>query len=216
MLRGRISGGGATCPASPPPPPRGGRAAVAAPRMAPAGKCDDARCACQTGGTGVLQRGRPRILSGVESLGVAHAEDVAAATLGASEWQAEAFRSAVFSSLLRWWCTDREAVDASWASGNWRPRPAAAADEPLDLAGRRTGEGALPLWVPRLRGRGGRGGPLRQARPARTAAGTGSARPASSGALRGAATGAAAPACLWPRPRRAAPGGLTGGGRTGG
>jgi hypothetical protein len=34
-------------------------------------------------------------------LGVEHVEDVTAALLGASGWQAEAFRSAVFRYLLR-------------------------------------------------------------------------------------------------------------------
>ena len=78
----------------------------------------------------------------MESLDVAHAEDVTAALLGASEWQAEAFRSAVFSSLLRWWCTEREAIEAVWDGGARREMTAEYADEQLDLADRLTGEAA--------------------------------------------------------------------------
>jgi hypothetical protein len=69
---------------------------------------------------------------------------VPAAALGASPWQAQAFRAAVFSSMLRWWCTEREALDAVWASGTWRERTAEYADEQLDLADRLTGEGDRP------------------------------------------------------------------------
>jgi len=73
-----------------------------------------------------------------------HAEDVTAAMLGASVWQAEAFRSAVFSYLLRWWVTEREAIAAVWNGGHWRELVAEYADEQLDLADRLTGEGAAP------------------------------------------------------------------------
>jgi hypothetical protein len=81
-------------------------------------------------------------------LDVAHAEDVTAALLGASEWQAEAFRSAVFSYLLRWWCTAREAIAAVWDGGAWREMTAEFADEQLDLADRLTGEGGTPHAPP--------------------------------------------------------------------
>jgi hypothetical protein len=58
--------------------------------------------------------GRRRSLYGIgESRNVDRAEDVTAAQLGASPWQAQAFRGAVFSSMLRWWVTEREAI---WAS----------------------------------------------------------------------------------------------------
>ena len=56
-------------------------------------------------------------------------------------WQAEAFRSAVFSYILRWWCTESEAVDAVWNRGDWRELVAEYADEPLDLTDRLMGEG---------------------------------------------------------------------------
>ena len=58
-----------------------------------------------------------------------HAEDVTAAMLGASEWQAQAFRSAVFSYVLRFWVTEREAMAAIWNSDAWRERTAEYADE---------------------------------------------------------------------------------------
>jgi hypothetical protein len=82
---------------------------------------------------GVLRSGRRRILSGVGPLDVAHAEDVTAALLGASAWQAEAFRSAVFSFMLRWWCTEREAIDAIWAAtgrSGWRSTPTRSPTSP--------------------------------------------------------------------------------------
>jgi hypothetical protein len=46
-----------------------------------------------------------------------HAEDMIAAQLGASGWQTEAFRSAVFHVMLRWWVTEREAIAAVWNGG---------------------------------------------------------------------------------------------------
>jgi hypothetical protein len=70
------------------------------------------------------------------------AEDVTAEQLGASEWQAQAFRSAVFHYMLRWWVTEREAIAAVWNGGDWREPTAEYADEQLDLADRLTGEGA--------------------------------------------------------------------------
>ena len=67
----------------------------------------------------MLPGGRGHSRSGVEpSLGVDRAEDVTPAMLGASPWQAQAFRSAVFSYLLRFWVTEREAIDAVWAGGD--------------------------------------------------------------------------------------------------
>jgi hypothetical protein len=77
----------------------------------------------------------------VGALDAEHAEDVTAAMLGASEWQAQAFRSAVFSHVLRFWVTEREAIAAIWNSGAWQERTAEDADEQLDLADRLTGEG---------------------------------------------------------------------------
>ena len=68
------------------------------------------------------------------------AEDVTPAMLGASRWQAQAFRSAVFSYVLRWWVTERDAIDAIWARGRWRGLTAEYADEQLDIADRLTGE----------------------------------------------------------------------------
>jgi len=56
----------------------------------------------------------------VESPDADHAEDVTAAQLGAAEWQAQAFRSAVFSVMLRFWVTEREAIAAVWNGGDWR------------------------------------------------------------------------------------------------
>ena len=76
----------------------------------------------------------------MESLDVEHAEDGTPALLGASVWQAEAFRSAVFSYLLRWPVTEREAIEAVWNRGAWRERVAEDADAPLDRADRLTGE----------------------------------------------------------------------------
>ena len=74
------------------------------------------------------------------------AEDVTAERLRASLWQAQAFRSAVFSVMLRFWVTEREAIDRVWNAGNWRETVAEFADEPLDLADRLTGEdAAAPL-----------------------------------------------------------------------
>jgi hypothetical protein len=70
----------------------------------------------------VLPGGRQRLLSGVESLDVAHAEDVTPALLG-------------------WWCTEREATEAVRNGGDWREPVAEDANEPLDLADRLTGEG---------------------------------------------------------------------------
>jgi hypothetical protein len=77
-------------------------------------------------------------------LDVEHAEDVTAAMLGASAWPAQAFRAAVFSVLLRWWCTERAAIEAVWNGGDWRELTAEDADAPLDLADRLTGEGTTP------------------------------------------------------------------------
>jgi hypothetical protein len=82
--------------------------------------------------------GAPRPFAG------AHAEAVAAAILDASEWQAEAFRSAVFPVPLRFWVIEREAIAAIWDGSPWRARTAEYADAQLDLADRLTGEGALP------------------------------------------------------------------------
>ena len=78
------------------------------------------------------------------SLNADRAENVTAAQLGASPWQAQAFRNTVFGSLLRWWCTEREAIDAIWAGGDRRERTAEYADGPLNLADRLTGQGELP------------------------------------------------------------------------
>src|SRR4051794_3391779 len=100
-----------------------------------------ARHACQAGGTAVLPGGRGSIRSGVaESLDVDRVEDVTAAQLGASPWQLQASRSAVYSYMLRWWVTEPAAIDAVWASGNWRELTAEYADEQLDLADKLTGE----------------------------------------------------------------------------
>ena len=60
--------------------------------------------------------------------------------MGASEWQAEAFRSAVFSYMLRWWVSEPAAIDAVWNRGDWRTMTAEYADEQLDLADRLTDE----------------------------------------------------------------------------
>ena len=43
--------------------------------------------------------------------------------------------------MFRWSCTEREALDAIWASGDWREMVAEYADEQLDLADKLTGEG---------------------------------------------------------------------------
>jgi hypothetical protein len=80
----------------------------------------------------------------VDSLDCDRAEAVTVERLGASRWQAQAFRSAVFSYVLRWWCTEREAIDAIWNAGDWRERTAEYADLELDLADRLTGEGEPP------------------------------------------------------------------------
>jgi hypothetical protein len=77
----------------------------------------------------------------VDSLDCDRTEDVTAEQLGASRWQAAAFCCAVFSYVLRWWVTEREAIDAVWNTGDWRTRVAEYADEPLDLADRLTGTG---------------------------------------------------------------------------
>jgi hypothetical protein len=77
----------------------------------------------------------------VGSLDVEHARDVTAAVRGASEWQAEAFRSAVFHVMLRFWIPEREAIEHVWNNGHWRELTAEYADEQLDLADRLTGEG---------------------------------------------------------------------------
>ncbi len=77
----------------------------------------------------------------MESLDCDRAEDVTAERLGASRWQAQAFRCAVFSSMLRWPVTERDAIDTVWARGDWREMTAEYADEQLDLADRWTGEG---------------------------------------------------------------------------
>jgi hypothetical protein len=45
---------------------------------------------------------------------------VTAERLGASRWQAEAFRCAVFSSMLRWPVSERAAIDTVWNRGDWR------------------------------------------------------------------------------------------------
>ena len=85
----------------------------------------------------------------MESLDGDRAEDVPAEQLGASRWQAEAFRAAGCSSVLRWWVTGRDAIDAVWNGGAGRERVAEDADELLDLADRRTGEGEpLPAGGP--------------------------------------------------------------------
>jgi hypothetical protein len=77
----------------------------------------------------------------VDSLDANHAEEVTADQLGASPWQAEAFRAAVFSYMLRWWVTEREAIAAVWNGSDRRTLVAEYADEQLDLADRLTGEG---------------------------------------------------------------------------
>ena len=78
-----------------------------------------------------------------EFLDARRVEAVTAAQLEASRWPAQAFRSAVFSSVevLRWWVTERKALAAVWARGHRRELTAAWTDEQLDLADRRTGEG---------------------------------------------------------------------------
>ena len=78
----------------------------------------------------------------MESLDGDRAEDVTAERLGASRWQAQAFRCAVFSSMLRWRVTEWVAIDTMWAGGNWRELVAEYADEQLDIADRLTGEDA--------------------------------------------------------------------------
>jgi hypothetical protein len=77
----------------------------------------------------------------VDSLDCDRAEDVTAERLGASRWPAEAFRCAVFSYMLRFPVTERDAIAAVWADGDWRTMVAEYADEQLDLADRLTGEG---------------------------------------------------------------------------
>jgi len=49
----------------------------------------------------------------VGGLDVAYAEDVTPALLGASGWQTEAFRSAAFAVILRFWITERGASPPS-------------------------------------------------------------------------------------------------------
>jgi hypothetical protein len=66
---------------------------------------------------------------------------VTAERLGASRWQLAAFRSAVFSSMLRWPVSEGEAIDQIWNRGDWRTRVAEYADEQLDIADRLMGEG---------------------------------------------------------------------------
>jgi hypothetical protein len=97
----------------------------------------------------VLWSGRRRRPSGLEPppslpLDADRVGDVTAEQLGASRWQLQAFRSAVFSSVLRGWVTKREAVDAIWNAGHWRELTAEDAAKPLDLADRLTGEGDWP------------------------------------------------------------------------
>jgi hypothetical protein len=77
----------------------------------------------------------------VDSLDCDCAEDVTAERLRASRCQAEAFRCAVFSYMLRWPVSERDAIDTVWNGGAWRELVAEDADEPLDLADRLTGEG---------------------------------------------------------------------------
>ena len=93
----------------------------------------------------VLPGGRPRILADVESLDVDHAEDVTPAMRNASACHTEAFRSVVFSYLLRWWVTEPAAIATVWNRGDWCELVAQYACEEramqLDLADRRTGEG---------------------------------------------------------------------------
>ena len=90
------------------------------------------------------------------SLDAARAEAVTADQLGASRWQVQAFRCAVFSYVLRWWVTEREAIDAVWNGGDWRELVAEFADEQLDLADRLTGEGDSPAAGPATGRRGAR------------------------------------------------------------
>ena len=78
---------------------------------------------------------------GVESLDCDRAEAVTAGRLGASRWQVQAFRCAVFSYMLRWPVTERAAVDAIWNAADWRELVAEYADEQFDLADRWTREG---------------------------------------------------------------------------
>jgi hypothetical protein len=73
---------------------------------------------------------------------------VTADQLGASRWQVQAFRCAVFSSMLRWPVTERAAINAIWNGGNWRELVAEYADEQLDLADRLTGEDAAAATAP--------------------------------------------------------------------
>jgi len=77
-----------------------------------------------------------------DSLDTDRAENVTAERPGASRWPAAAFRSAGFSSVLRRWCTEREAIDTSWNGGAWRERTAGYAAAPLALADRLPGEAA--------------------------------------------------------------------------
>ena len=53
----------------------------------------------------------------MESLDADQVEAVIAAQLGASRWQVAAFRCAVFSSMLRWPVTERDAIEAVWNDG---------------------------------------------------------------------------------------------------
>jgi len=43
--------------------------------------------------------------------------------------QAEAFRCAVFSYMLRWEVTEPDAIDAVWNGGDWRERVAVLAGQ---------------------------------------------------------------------------------------
>ena len=107
----------------------------------------------------VLSGGRAQSLSGVgESRHVDHAEDVTPVMLGASRWQAQAFRSAVFHHLRFAAGTERETLAAVGNAGRERERPAADADAPLDLAD----------WLSGADARGGR--PWRVRSPAAAAA----------------------------------------------